>query len=154
MPSDSSRREAKVGRAAVVGIGALLLGVAVGLVGVHELRAKADATETTSTDTGPRPAIGGWPKDANGDGVVSDSGDERIPELIRAVGDNGTLGYVRYEDYTGPQPSNPQQALEMPMSRVIPVYSADGSNVVDHLTLAQGPTTPITRPDSSKQSSP
>src|SRR5436309_6348699 len=50
-----------------------------------------------------RSATGGWPDDANGDGQVSDSGDERIPELIKAVGDDGVEGYVRYEDLEGPR---------------------------------------------------
>ena len=45
-----------------------------------------------------RPHLGGWPEDVDGDGIISDSGAERIPVLIKAVGDHGTKGYVRFED--------------------------------------------------------
>ncbi len=90
----------------------------------------------------PRPAIGGWPDDANGDQVISDSGDERIPELIRAVGDHGAEGYVRYEDLEGPQPSSPEEALKMSgQQRVIPVYAGDGKTVVDQYTITSGDAT-------------
>lgn len=98
-------------------------------------------TAVASADTGttgePRPRIGGWPEDANGDGVISDTGDERIPELIKASGDNGVSGYVRYEDTNGPQPSNPTEAVAISgKAYVIPVYAADGITVVDWYTMS------------------
>jgi hypothetical protein len=92
-----------------------------------------------------RPRIGGWPEDANGDGLISDSGDERIPALIRTVGDHGVTGYVRYADLEGgSQPSNPVEAVAMSgQERVIPVYADDGFTVVDWLTISSGEGTPI-----------
>jgi hypothetical protein len=57
-----------------------------------------------------RPRIGGWPEDADGDGTISDTGSERIPALIRTAGDHGVTGYVRYVDFEGPRPSNPEEA--------------------------------------------
>lgn len=93
-------------------------------------------------DSGDRPAIGGWPADVNHDGVTSDQGDERIPELIKAVGDDGTEGYVRYEDLNGPQPSNPDEAVKMSgIDRVIPLYAEDGVTVVGKYTLSAGDST-------------
>lgn len=86
-------------------------------------------------DTDPRPPIGGMPDDVNGDGISSDRGAERVPELIRAAGDSGVGGYARYEDLQGPQPSNPQDAIEMNgRPWVIPIYAEDGVTVVDRLT--------------------
>lgn len=86
-----------------------------------------------------RPRIGGWPEDVDGDGVVSDVGDERIPALIGAVGDNGVEGYVRFDDLEGPQPSTPEEALKMSgQERVIPVFAEDGTTVVDHYTIGSG----------------
>lgn len=87
-----------------------------------------------------RPRIGGWPEDADGDGQISDSGDERIPALIRAAGDHGVTGYVRYDDLQGgPQPSNPTEAAAMSgQERVIPVYAADGFTVIDWYTISSG----------------
>lgn len=87
-----------------------------------------------------RPSIGGWPEDANGDGIISDSGEERIPELIKAVGDKGVDGYVRFEDLGGPQPSSPEEAVRISgEERVIPVYAEDGETVIDTYTLRADP---------------
>lgn len=84
----------------------------------------------------PRPSIGGWPADTNGDGQVDDSGAERIPELIRAVGDHGVEGYVRFEDLQGPQPSNPEEAVALANKDVvILLYAEDGKTVLDTYTL-------------------
>jgi hypothetical protein len=94
-----------------------------------------------------RPAIGGWPDDKNGDGIVSDAGNERIPELIRAVGDDGVEGYVRFEDLEGPQPSSPEQAVRMSGSdRVIPLYAEDGTTVIGTYTLSSGDPAPSSEP--------
>jgi len=91
-----------------------------------------------------RPRIGGWPEDADGDGLISDSGEERIPALIRAVGDHGVTGYVRYADIEGnPQPSDPEEAVATSgQERVIPVYAEDGMTVVDWYTLSAGDGSP------------
>ena len=87
----------------------------------------------------PRPRIGGLPADVDGDGLISDTGDERIPSLIMAAGDSGVAGYVRYDDLEGPQPSSPAEALAMSgQERVIPVYAADGFTVVDWYTISSG----------------
>ena len=91
----------------------------------------------TKGGTDDRPAIGGWPEDRNGDGIISDSGDERIPDLIKAVGDAGTEGYVRNADLQGPQPSNPEEAVKMSgQERTIPLYAADGTTVIGTYTLS------------------
>jgi hypothetical protein len=97
----------------------------------------------------PRPRIGGWPEDVNGDGVISDTGKERIPELVRAVGDSGVEGYVRLVDLEGPQPSNPDEAIAMSgQERVVPLYSDDGETVVDQYTISGS------NPDESPSPSP
>jgi hypothetical protein len=82
-----------------------------------------------------RPAVGPMPGDVDGDGVVSDSGAERIPALISATGDHGIAGYIRLADLDGPAPQNPAEALRQSQQRrVIPVFAADGQTVFDHLT--------------------
>lgn len=97
--------------------------------------------QTGMVDVDPRPSIGGWPSSTNPDGTISDG---QIPELIRAQGDSGIVGYVRYEDYMGPTPSNPEEALAQDETFAIPVYASDGVTVVDHLTLAPGSPPPET----------
>jgi hypothetical protein len=100
------------------------------------LSTAAGSGTTTNSPTGLRPSVGGWPEDVDGDGIVSDSGDERIPELISAVGDNGVEGYVRLEQLNGPSPSNPAEALAMSgQTRVIPLFASDGVTVVGQYTL-------------------
>lgn len=59
-----------------------------------------------------------------------------LPDLIQAEGKNGVTGYVLREDWLGPTPSNPEEALAMMESgafgpREIPVYAQDGETVVD-----------------------
>jgi hypothetical protein len=84
-----------------------------------------------------RPRIGGWPEDVDGDGLISDSGPERIPELIRASGDAGVGGYVRYEDLHGLTPSSPEEAASISgLPWVVPVYADDGISIIDRYTLA------------------
>jgi hypothetical protein len=87
----------------------------------------------------PRPRIGGWPEDVDRDGLISDAGSERIPELIRAAGDGGVSGYIRYEDLEGPQPADPAQAVEISgMPWTIPLYAEDGVTIIDRYTLNAG----------------
>jgi len=117
----------------------LVLMVVAALTGVGARMVVAAGSSGGATTDTSRPAIGGWPDDLNGDQVISDSGDERIPELIQAVGDNGVPGYVRYEDLEGPQPTSPEEAVKMSgQERVIPVYAADGKTVVDQYTIQSG----------------
>jgi hypothetical protein len=85
----------------------------------------------------PRPRIGGMPEDVDGDGLISDSGLERIPELVLASGEDGTSGYVRYEDLEGPEPSSPEEAAEISgMSRIVPIYAEDGVTIIGRYTIS------------------
>lgn len=97
-------------------------------------RALANSTGCTS---GPRPAIGKFPGDKNGDGKISDSGNERIPALVAAVGDHGVAGYVKASDvFCSPAPASPAAALaEQEQGQTIPVYARNGTTVVDTLTI-------------------
>lgn len=105
---------------------ALTLGIIAGFAAFSALGAQPP------TD---RPLIGPMPGDADGDGVVSDTGAERIPALVSASGDNGIAGYVRLADLDGPAPQNPAEALRQSQQRrVIPVFASDGRTVIDHLT--------------------
>ncbi len=98
------------------------------------LRALASSTGCTA---GPRPAIGKFPGDRNGDGRITDSGNERIPALVAAVGDHGTAGYVKATDvFCQPAPATPAAALATQgKPRQIPVYAVNGTTRVDTLTI-------------------
>lgn len=124
----SNRRHSAAGSRRVMGViaSALALGVVGGLLCLSAVGAAGPS----------RPSVGPLPGDVDGDQVISDAGDERIPALIAAVGDSGLQGYVRLEDlFGGPPPSNPSAALrESRRVRVIPVYAADGVTIIDRLT--------------------
>ncbi|MDP9343998.1 MAG: hypothetical protein M3Q23_18280 [Actinomycetota bacterium] len=108
---------------------ALVVGVGAGVAVANREGSRSQPT---------RPLIGGWPDDVDGDEVISDSGAERIPILIKAVGDHGVEGYIRFNDLEGgPQPVTPEEAVQMSgRERVIPVYTEDGETVIDTYTLA------------------
>lgn len=115
---------------AVAAVAALSLGLGAGTVYGLGLGTSGDES---------RPAMGGMPADVDKDGLISDTGDERIPELILSDSDHHIGGYVRYEDLVGPEPSNPEEALAMNgQVRVIPVYADDGITQVDTLTITAG----------------
>jgi hypothetical protein len=94
----------------------------------------------TGCTSGQRPAIGKFPGDTNHDGLISDSGGERIPALVAAVGDHGTAGYVKVADvFCQPAPVSPAAALaSQGKPRKIPVYAANGTTVIDTLTAQSG----------------
>ena len=103
--------------------------------GLFQRAVKASAG--TGCTAGPRPARGKFAGDTNGDGKISDSGSERIPALIAAVGDNRVAGYVRISDLMcTPPPVSPAAALaSQGKPQVIPVYASNGTTVVDKLTI-------------------
>lgn len=79
------------------------------------------------------------PSDTDNDEQISDKGAERLPELIRAVGDKGVEGYVRLSDLEGPAPADPTEALKQQGEvKVLPIYAEDGVTVIDHLTESTG----------------
>lgn len=115
----------------------------------HAIRmTSAAASSTNACDTSNRPAMGKFPGDSNGDGVISDAGSERIPALIAAVASNGTPGYVKYSDlFCQPAPASPAAALAAQAAQQasgqssIPVYASDGTTVVGSVTVgAPSPT--------------
>lgn len=104
---------------------------------LNQLQRSFPASARTGCTAGPRPAIGTSPGDTNGDGMISDSGSERIPALVAAVGEHGIAGYVRVNDvFCTPAPVSPAAALAAQgKPQVIPVYAANGTTVVDRLTI-------------------
>lgn len=104
---------------------------------LSQLQRSLPASASTGCTAGPRPAIGKFPGDTNGDGKISDSGSERIPALVAAVGDRGVAGYVRVNDvFCTPAPVSPAAALAAQgKPQVIPVYASNGTTVVDRLTI-------------------
>lgn len=79
-----------------------------------------------------------FPKNNNGQtyGSSADaSSPEMEPELISAVGIDGTTGYVLKKDLDGERPKSPEEAIAIQNSRPpggvdIPLYDVDGKTVI------------------------
>lgn len=77
-----------------------------------------------------------YPKNRNGQ-TYGSAGEPTSPEpeLIEAIGVDGTEGYVLKKDLDGEQPSTPEEAIALQNSRAadgrdIPLYEMNGENVI------------------------
>lgn len=72
--------------------------------------------------------------------------EDKFPDLIPVVGDNGKAGYVYVSELNGDTPSSPEEAVKRHEAiangtyepRVINVYEADGKTVIDTFTEQTG----------------
>ncbi|WP_130610160.1 hypothetical protein [Cohnella abietis] len=79
-----------------------------------------------------------YPKNKNGQtygSVANATSPETEPELINAIGLDGTQGYVLKKDIDGEQPKSPEEAIAIqnsrsPGGRDIPLYDVDGETVI------------------------
>lgn len=78
-----------------------------------------------------------YPKNKNGQtyGSATDAtSPDTVPELISAIGVDGTKGYVLKKDYDGELPKSPEEAIAKQNSRShgrdIPLYDVDGETVI------------------------
>lgn len=91
--------------------------------------------ESKNPNEGPKTI---YPMNKNGQtyGSAADADSpENEPDLIKAIGVDGTEGYVRKTDLVGELPNSPEEALEMqknrpPGGRDIPLYDVDGETVI------------------------
>ena len=63
------------------------------------------------------------------------------PELIKAIGENGTIGYVRSSDLADKQPRNPEEAIKMSTEaceKKINLYASDGKTVIGKFKIIKG----------------
>jgi len=91
----------------------------------------------TTINQSPTEALN-YPKNENGQtyGSAADAASyETRPDLIRAVGMDGTVGYLLKKDIDGEQPNTPEEAIAMqnsrpPGGRNIPLYEVDGKTII------------------------
>ena len=89
-----------------------------------------------------------YPKNENGEtyGSALDSTSlETEPDLIKAYGEDGNIGYIRSEDLYGAQPRTPQEALEMQDKesgeKEIPLYDKEGKKIIGKFKIQGGNST-------------
>jgi hypothetical protein len=84
-----------------------------------------------------------FPKNKNGKtyGSAADAtSPENEPELIKAWGVDGNLGYVRSSDLYGEKPNTPEEAIAKQNKQtgdiVIPLYDSNGENIIGSFKIS------------------
>lgn len=74
------------------------------------------------------------------------------PDLIKAYGVDGTLGYVKKTDLYGDMPKTPEEAIArqqrnkvLGSTRTIPLYDETGEKVIGVFELQQGESTEVNK---------
>lgn len=106
------------------------------IVSLYDIDGKTIIGSIRSDAMNPKAPI--YPKNENGQtyGSGADaSSPETVPDLIRAIGVDGTEGYLLREDLDGELPKSPEEAIEIQNSRPsggrdIPLYDVDGETVI------------------------
>jgi hypothetical protein len=124
------------------------VGIAVGTISISSTLAKNTTPNTVYVDkeqTQPRKEkIPNYPKNANGQTYGSGmeaSSLETEPDLMRAYGVDGTVGYVKSKDVIGEMPKSLEEAaalMAVQGDRVIPLYDVDGKKVIGEFKLPKG----------------
>lgn len=104
---------------------------------------KGPATTDTYPNQSPAPAPV-FPRNESGQTYGSDLGAtsrDTVPDLIKAIGVDGTQGYLRSEDVYEVPPKTPEEALARQRNREgsirqIPLYAVDGKTVVGVFKIA------------------
>lgn len=67
---------------------------------------------------------------------------EKGPDLIKAIGEDGTIGYIRKTEADGPMPKTPQEAIAMQAKqtnpRYINLYESDGKTIIGKFKISTG----------------
>ncbi len=135
----------RVGVKAKVVSAALFSGLVIGALG---------SGSALGLDKGPAP-VPTFPKNENGQtygsGLDATSPDTE-PDLIKAYGVDGTIGYVRSVDLRGELPKTPDEAAALTKQRIaegvrqIPLYDVDGKTVIGKFNVGGGHVTVVERP--------
>lgn len=131
------RLKFSVGRIVIISV-ALVAGLAVGMLGFGP----AIANALFDQSLGP---VSVYQKNEDGQtygSALYATSIDTEPDLISAVGEDGTIGYVRSMDLYGVQPKTPEEALDQ-MRKAdsvirIPLYAVDGKTVIGTFKIEEG----------------
>lgn len=122
----------------IVGIGIALVGVATYFMVVFNTETKANVTPPSYAVNENGQTYGEGPFTA---------GKDQEPDLIKAVGEHGVVGYIKNEDVT-PSASSPEEAvakqkvIEKQGYQSVPLYEPDGTTVIGEYRLYPSRTAP------------
>lgn len=122
---------------------ALVLGIIAGTFGSELAIAHINANSNPNQIHAPAPV---FPKNENGQTYGSSAhatSPDTEPDLIRAYGVDGTLGYVLSVDLNERMPKTPQEALaeqkrRMESVRQIPLYDVNGVTIIGVFNVGGG----------------
>lgn len=77
-----------------------------------------------------------FPLNENGETYGENIYEDVLPDLIAAIGDDGTKGYVREADLSGENFKTPEEALQHIQKNRIPLYGKDGKTILGEFTLS------------------
>jgi hypothetical protein len=122
--------------------GVLVVGIAIGALGIYYSTANADSDYV-------------FPKNQFGQTYGSEekaTSPETVPDLIAAVGVGGVNGYIKRTDDKQPLPKTLQEAIalnkynEAHPTREIPLYAVDGKTVIGKYIVGGGTVTEFKTP--------
>jgi hypothetical protein len=126
-------------RTVIIGV-ALVVGIIAGSVGFGP----AIANTLTTQDLAP---VSHYPTNENGQtygSALYATSPDTEPDLIKAIGVDGIIGYVRAVDLNGPIPKAPEEALTMQRNaesvREIKLYDVNGKTVIGKFKIEDGKT--------------
>jgi hypothetical protein len=85
-----------------------------------------------------------FPRNASGEAYGSCIGVspyEKEPDLVKAMGVDGTIGYVRQTETDGEMPKNPEEALAQQVKqtvRYVNLYESDGKTIIGKFKISPG----------------
>jgi len=112
------------------------------VIGVIPSGAKAIVTKDKALSSQNTFNAPNYPKNQTGQTYGSTADDASLasePDLIKAVGVDGTVGYVLKTDLDRKMPKSPKEALEQqrnaPENRVIPLYDVEGKTIIGQFII-------------------
>lgn len=118
-------------RIVIIGV-VFITGIVVGTMALDSTNAKTNINPSNTQEHTPS-----FPVNKNGEtyGSGENAAPNAGPDLVQAVGVDGTLGYVRAKDLETEMPKSPEEALSKQRSiapgsvRKIPLYDVNGKEI-------------------------
>ncbi|MHB9094619.1 MAG: hypothetical protein ACYC21_08085 [Eubacteriales bacterium] len=127
-----------------LGVRTVIIGItlAVGIITGTLTIGPAIATNLSKQSYTPAPV---FPRNESGQTYGSNAfanSPDQEPDLVSAVGVDGTQGYVRSEDLDGEMPKTPEEAVahnsKLKAERKIPLYDVDGKTIIGEFKIENG----------------